>query len=179
MCLSDVAPVKISLIVATARNRVMGRDNRLPWRLPGDMKYFKQITMGKPLVMGRKTWQSIHRPLPGRTNIIVTRQKNWQPDLSEMVDVKVVHSLKQGLALAKKTARAKGRDEVIVMGGAQIYQQALACADRLYITEVAAEVDGNVFFPPLDAAQWQEVSRRQGEAGGDFPYQYAVYQRKP
>ncbi|MCV6604196.1 MAG: dihydrofolate reductase [Porticoccaceae bacterium] len=170
--------MKIALIVAMARNGTIGRNNQLPWHLSGDLRYFKAVTMGKPVIMGRKTWESIGRPLPGRTNIVITRQQGWRPDGQVGDQVKVAHSLDQALQLAEQVATADGVSELMVMGGADIYRQALPAAQRLYITEVDADVEGDAFFPVPDSSQWKEVERTVGDAGGDYPYDFVVFDRR-
>jgi len=145
--------VIISLIVAMAENRVIGRDGKLPWRIPGDLKHFKQTTMGKPVVMGRKTWESLGCPLPGRANVIVTR------DLAYGVEgAYVAHDIDAALALAE--GLAAGGDEVMVIGGADIYAQTINRADRLYLTEIHMETEGDALFPELDEGGWTVSSRR-------------------
>lgn len=160
--------MKLALIWAMARNRTIGRNNALPWYLPEDLKYFKRVTLGKPVIMGRKTWESIGRPLPGRTNIVITRDAAFQAD-----GVRVVHSLEQALALAEKICLLDGGDEAIVMGGAEIYALALPHADRLYLTQVHADVEGDAHFPPLDLTQWHELGREDFAAQGPNPYDYS------
>ena len=128
--------MQLSLIVAAARNGVIGRNNALPWHLPEDLKYFKQVTMGKPILMGRKTFESIGRALPGRSNLVITRNGEWQAE-----GVQVVRSLEAALSLAEDIALIDGVDELMVIGGAQIYAEALPRAERIYLTEVDADVD--------------------------------------
>ncbi|UTW44768.1 dihydrofolate reductase [bacterium SCSIO 12696] len=169
--------MNICLIVAMARNGTIGRNNQLPWHLSGDLRYFKAVTMGKPVIMGRKTWESIGRPLPGRTNIVVTRQAGWCPEGENMAAVKVANSLDAALELAQQVAAADGVSELMVMGGGEIYRQALPLADRLYITEVDADVEGDAHFPALDTNAWQEVERTSGEPGGDYHYHFVVKDR--
>jgi len=140
--------MKISLIAAMAENHVIGRNNQLPWRLPADLKRFKALTMGKPIVMGRKTWESLGRPLPGRTNIVITRDIGYQAE-----GCVVVHSIDQALEVAA------GSDEVMVIGGEKLYQQVLDRADRLYLTLVKSDVEGDTWFPEFDLTQWREVQR--------------------
>lgn len=159
---------KLSLIVAMARNRSIGRDNRLPWRLSHDLQYFKQITWGKPIIMGRKTFDSIGRALPGRTNIVVTRQPQWRAE-----GTTVAASLDHAIELARAVARADRRDEVMLIGGASLYQAALARADRLYLTQIQADIAGDAFFPPIEMENWHEVKREDYSASGDNPYDYA------
>jgi dihydrofolate reductase len=167
--------LQIALIAAVANNGVVGRDNQLPWHLPGDLPYFRRITMGKPVVMGRKTWDSIGRPLPGRTNIVISRQ----PDL-ELEGARVVDTVEAALALAEAVAEIDGVTELMVIGGAQIYALALPLAQRLYLTEVHAEVTGDARFPDWERSQWLEISRDRHSARDSNPYDYSfvVYERR-
>lgn len=158
----------ISLIWAQAQNRVIGRNNKLPWHLSEDLKYFKRVTMGRPVIMGRKTFESIGRPLPGRTNIIITRNKSYHSD-----NVKVVHTLEEAISLCESINIIDDCDEAMVIGGAEIYKQAFAFADRLYLTEVHADVDGDAYFPEFDREQWSEVGREDYAAAGPNPYDYS------
>lgn len=161
--------MKLALIWAMSRNRVIGRNNALPWHLPEDLKYFRRVTMGKPVIMGRKTWESIGRPLPGRSNIVISRHA----DYAVPEGVRVVSSLQAAMALAEKICLIEGTDEAIVMGGAEIYAQALPLADRLYLTQVHADVHGDAWFPEIDLQQWQELGREDFEADGPNPYDYS------
>ncbi len=149
----------IALIWAMADNRVIGRDNSLPWRLPKDMRHFMETTMGKPVIMGRKTLESMKSPLPGRTNIVLTRDTRYSRD-----GVRVVHTFDEAIELAEQQALIDGRDEVMVIGGADIYALALPRATRLYLTHVHANVDGDVFFPLFDLDEWEEVESERFEA---------------
>lgn len=149
----------VSLVVAVARNGVIGRDNDLPWRLPDDLKRFKAITLGKPVVMGRKTFESIGRPLPGRENRVVSRQ----PGLG-VEGCRVFAKLQDALAGPE--------EEVMVIGGAQIYAEALPLAQRLFLTEVDAEVEGDARFPDLDPAAWREVGREEHAADERHAYAF-------
>ncbi|MCK5875623.1 MAG: dihydrofolate reductase [Alcanivoracaceae bacterium] len=160
--------MKLSLIVAKATNGCIGRDNKLPWYLPGDLKYFKQATFGKPIIMGRKTWESLKGPLPGRANIVISRQRGYVAE-----GARVVASLDEAIRLAESIAVIDGVDEVVVIGGAQIYAEALPRADVLYITEVHADVEGDAFFPEYDASVWQEAGRQDFSAEGPNPYDYS------
>jgi dihydrofolate reductase len=160
--------MKLALIWAMSRNRVIGRNNALPWHLSEDLRYFKRVTMGKPIIMGRKTWESIGRPLPGRTNIVITRDQNFQAG-----GARVVHSLDDALRLAEHVGVIEGADEVIVIGGAEIYALALPKAERLYLTQVHAEVVGDAWFPEFDLSQWQELAREDFKAEGPNPYPYS------
>lgn len=163
--------------VAIAENGVIGRDNGLPWRLSTDMKRFKAMTMGKPVVMGRKTWESFpKRPLPGRLNIVMTRDSAYRAEGAE-----VVRSLDDALALARVRGRCMdGADEICVIGGGEVYEQALPTADRLYVTHVLAAVDGDARFPPIDPAIWKTVSSEDVPAGekDSHPTRRVVYERR-
>ncbi len=143
---------KIVLVVAVARNGVIGRDGDLPWRLPSDLKRFKQLTLGKPVLMGRKTWESIGRPLPGRPNIVITRDAAFSAPGAE-----VVSSLEEGLAAARREAGRLGVDEVCVIGGGQIYAQAFDRADILHVTHVEADVEGDARFPDIDPVVFEKA----------------------
>ena len=160
--------MKISLIAAMAENHVIGRNNQLPWRLPADLKRFKALTMGKPIVMGRKTWESLGRPLPGRTNIVITRDIGYQAE-----GCVVVHSIDQALEVAA------GSDEVMVIGGAKLYQQMLDRADRLYLTLVKSDVEGDTWFPEFDLTQWHEVQREahSRDDKNEFDYEFVLLER--
>ena len=158
----------LALIVAQSQNRVIGRNNALPWHLPEDLKYFKTVTLGKVIIMGRKTYESIGRPLPGRTNILISR------DLSYKVEgVTVVHSLEQAIEQAKAVSTVNAVDEALVIGGAELYAQALPLAQRLYLTQVHHQVGGDAYFPELDSSQWQQVSRQDFAATESNPYSYS------
>lgn len=165
---------KIVLVVAIAENGAIGIDGGLPWKLSSDMAFFKQHTMGKPIIMGRKTFQSIGRPLPGRTNIVVSRQAGYQPD-----GVIVVNSLEAALDHGRTIALADKVDEVAVIGGAQIYAQAMEVADRLYVTHVRAAPAGDTFFGMICSANWTEVSRQSFDAGpkDDVGFDIVTYAR--
>jgi dihydrofolate reductase len=173
--------MKLSLIVAAAENNCIGINNNLPWYLPEDLKYFKQVTMGKPIIMGRKTWESIGRPLPGRTNIVITRNENYP----EPEGVRVVRTLDAAMELAEAVAEIDGAEELMVIGGAGIYELCLPKADRLYFTRVHAEVEGDAFFPEVDWNQWkllgEEHHKAEGGHGEDanrYDYTFCVYDRK-
>lgn len=147
----------LSIIVAFAENGVIGKGNALPWRLPEDMRHFKRVTMGKPIVMGRLTFESIGKPLPGRTNIVISRNASFQAE-----GVELAMNVDEALALAQRKAGTGG--EVVVIGGAQIYAATLPFADVLYATEVHASVEGDAVLPPIDWKQWREVSRERHAA---------------
>lgn len=158
----------IALIVAMAENGVIGRHNQLPWHLPEDLAYFKRTTLGKPIIMGRKTYESIGRPLPGRANLVVTRQPHWQAE-----GVTVCNSLAQALEQARAEATRSGAPELMVIGGGELYRQALPLAQRLYLTRVHAPVEGDAWFPELDDNQWRKESEQRHVASGSNPYDYS------
>jgi dihydrofolate reductase len=152
----------LSMIVATANNRVIGKDNQMPWHLPADLQYFKAMTLNKPIIMGRKTFESIGRPLPGRRNIVITRDKGYQA-----AGIELASSVEEALALAD------GVEEVMVIGGGKIYQHCLPEAQRLYITHIDLEVDGDTYFPDYQGAgQWQLVKEESHAADQKNPYNY-------
>ncbi|WP_017430857.1 dihydrofolate reductase [Vreelandella jeotgali] len=164
----------IAMIAAMSQNRVIGVDGDLPWHLPDDLRFFKRMTRGKPVIMGRRTFDSIGRALPERLNIVVTRDAELAPP-----DVVVCHSLERALALADDRAVEDGAEEIMVMGGGEIYAQAMPCARRLYITEVATRVQGDAVFPEIDSAQWDETGREAGtRAQGQPAYEFVIYQRR-
>lgn len=166
--------MRICLIVARARNRVIGRAGGLPWRLPADLKHFKATTMGKPVVMGRRTWQSIGRPLPGREIVVVSRDPSFRAE-----GARLAPDLDAALALAGEIAAGRGADEIFVAGGAEIYHRALSRADRIYLTEVHAAVEGDSLFPALDAADWRESTREHLAAAeaGDYDIDFVTLDR--
>lgn len=149
--------MRVSLIVGMAENGVIGRDNALPWHIPADLQYFKRATLGKPVIMGRKTFESIGRPLPGRTNIVLTRQPGFAAE-----GVRVAATLADALQQASQQAEADGVDELMVIGGAAVYAEALPLADRLYITRVHQCPEGDARFPEPDQACWVRVSAEPG-----------------
>jgi dihydrofolate reductase len=169
------AAIPVAFVVAIAENGVIGRDNGLPWRLSSDLKRFKALTMGKPVVMGRRTWESIGRPLPGRDNIVISRDAAYRADGAE-----VAASLEGALALARTAARHSGADEIVVIGGGEIYRMAMPLADRLYVTHIEAAPTGDTLFPPIDAEEWRAVSREDHPAGekDSHPWSFVVYERK-
>ena len=163
----------ISLIVAVAENGVIGKNNQLPWHLPTDMKYFRDTTMGHCVIMGRKNYDSIplkYRPLDGRTNIVVTRQKDFKAEACV-----VVNSVEGGLSEAKK----KNEPEVFIIGGADIFKQTIAIADKIYYTKIFHSFDGDVFFPEIDESKWKLVSKQdmQPDAKNKFPFSFCVYEK--
>ena len=166
---------KLVIVVAMAENRVIGQDGGLPWHLPEDLKRFKAVTMGKPLVMGRKTWESLPRkPLPGRPNLIVTRQPGFQAD-----GALVFADLDKALSEANRLADELGVDEVCLIGGAQLYADLLPKVDRIYLTEVDLEPEGDAGFPDLSPEEWREVSAESVEAaeGDDAGFTLRVLDR--
>ena len=142
--------MRISLIVAAAQNGVIGSDNQLIWRLPDDLKQFKRLTTGHPIIMGRKTFDSIGKPLPNRTSIVITRSEEWF-----LEGVLVVNSVEEAVEAAKKT----GTEEAFVIGGAEIYRLTLPIADKIYLTEIQADFEGDAYFTIPDSEKWQEESR--------------------
>ncbi len=158
---------QLSIIVAVANAQVIGINNTLPWHLPEDLKRFKALTMGHHIVMGRKTYESLGRLLPGRTTVIVTRNKDYAVE-----GAIVVHSVEAALAACASD------DEVFLIGGAELYQQGIAHADKLYITEVHADFEGDAFLPSFDLSQWDEVAREQHEAANGLRFSYVTYLRQ-
>ncbi|WP_205342038.1 type 3 dihydrofolate reductase [Denitrificimonas caeni] len=169
--MQDSLPV--SLIVAATRNQVIGRDNQMPWHLPADLRYFKQQTLGKPIIMGRKTWESLGRPLPGRLNIVISRQADV-----ELTGADVFADLEAAIQRGQEWAAEQGVDEVMVIGGGQLYQQALKLAQRVYLTRIDLELEGDTFFPVLDAQQWRQTDAQAHPAQDQQPgYTFEVWQR--
>ena len=166
--MSTTPACTVALIVARARNGAIGRDNQLPWRLPEDLKYFKRVTMNQPVVMGRNTWESLGKPLPGRDNIVITRQPGYCA-----AGATVVHDLHSALALADSLAGARGEEEIMIIGGAQTYAEALPLVTRAYVTDVHADIDGDTVFPALAAGKWREVARQDFSACEKNPYTYS------
>lgn len=159
---------KITLIAARARNGVIGSKNQIPWKIPGELAYFKRMTMGHPIVMGRKTWESIGRALPGRRNIVVTRNGSYVAPGAEVVS-----------GLDEALTRAGDAAEVFIIGGAQLYDAALPRADRILLTEIDADFYGDTLFPPVDLSHWCEVRRERHPPSGDraFEFSFVVYER--
>ncbi|MGA2567843.1 MAG: dihydrofolate reductase [Pseudolabrys sp.] len=161
--------MKIVLVAAIGENNVIGRDGQLPWRLKSDLKHFRELTIGKPVVMGRKTFESIGKPLAGRTNIVLTR------DLSVKVPGgALATSLDAALGYARDDARKRGVDEIMVIGGSDVFADTLPLAHRLEITHVHAAPEGDAYFPAIDPAVWREVVRREYPAGPDDSASFAV-----
>ena len=151
----------ISLIVAMANHRVIGRDNEMPWHMPADLRHFKAVTLGKPVVMGRRTFESIGRPLPGRRNLVISRNPEWQA-----AGVEVAPALDAALALLADY------DEVMIIGGGQLYAEALSRADRLYLTHIDLDVEGDTFFPDYTGYKWQQIELSCHSADEKNPYAY-------
>lgn len=164
----------LSLIAALAENRVIGIDNSMPWHLPGDFKYFKATTLGKPIIMGRKTWESLGRPLPGRLNIVVSRQPGLLLEGAEVFD-----SLEAALVRAEQWALEQGVGELMLIGGAQLYGQALerGLVDRMYLTRVELSPEGDAWFPEFDKGAWELVSN-QAQASGGPAYHFEVWDKR-
>ncbi len=164
--------MRISLIVAMGENGVIGLDGGMPWHISADLKHFKAVTMGKPIIMGRKTFESIGRALPGRTNIVITRQPDYAAE-----GALVAGSMDAALDAAREAD--KETDEAMIIGGAEIYRAALPGTERIYLTEVAGEPEGKVFFPRFERSAWQETEREDFPESGDTPaYSFVVLERK-
>ncbi len=161
--------MRLSIVVAMDSNRLIGKDNDLPWYLPADLVFFKKLTTGNAILMGRKTFDSIGRPLPNRRNIVITRNTDI-----EITGCEVVNSIEEALLLAQREA------EVMVIGGAKLYQQILPIADRLYITQIEGEFDGDTYFPSYDEKNWQQVSCESHlpDNKNNHPYQFIVFEKK-
>ena len=166
--------MRISLIVALTENRVIGLDGDMPWHLSEDLKYFKRVTMGAPIIMGRKTFESVGRALPGRTNIIITRNIDYSAE-----GIEVALDIESAIKKASSVAGSQGKEEVFVIGGAQIYALALAQAERLYVTEIHQTCPGDAYFPEIQASDWREIKRdARGPETPDCPaYSFVVLDR--
>ena len=160
----------VSAIVATAKNNVIGRNNDIPWYLPADLKYFKKTTLGHHIIMGRKSFLSIGRPLPKRTNIIITRDPFFMAS-----GCAVCHSLEEALEMAKKN----GEEEVFIIGGGQVYAQSIPLLDKLYLTEVDIETEGDVFFPTLKMEEWQEIKNEphSPDEKNEHAFTFKIFER--
>lgn len=167
--------MKLAIIVAAAKNGVIGKNNQLPWHLPQDLKYFKSITLGKPVIMGRKTYESIGRPLSGRVNIVVTRDQSWQAASG----VIVVNGLESAIAAARKAIldSATTISEAMIIGGAEIYRESLQWVDKIYLTEVDLEPEGDAFFSSLDRRIWEVKSSITGDESAPVKHRFLIYQR--
>lgn len=166
-------PLRLSLLVAMAKNRVIGRNNKLPWHLPADLKHFKFLTMGQTIVMGRKTYESIGKPLPGRTNIIITRQTGY-----EVPGAIVVNSIDDALLTCKETRSINA--ENFIIGGEELYRQTLKICQRIYITEIQRDFEGDAYFPAFDPNEWEETQRDKhiSESDVNLEYHFIVFDRK-
>lgn len=158
---------RISIISAMARNRVIGINNTLPWRLPEDLKHFKALTIGHHILMGRKTFDSLGKPLPGRTSVVITRSRDLQ-----LPGCVVVHSVEEAISACSDDS------EIFFIGGAELYTQALDVADRIYLTEIRADFEGDAWFPEFDPGHWQETERRPGRSESGLEYDFVVYDKK-
>ena len=167
---------RIALVVAVAENGVIGWQGGLAWHQSSDLKFFRKVTMNKPLVMGRKTFESIGKPLDGRDNIVITRNTSF-----ESPGILVAANLEEALELAREEARTRGVDEISIIGGAQIYALSLPLADRIYLSEIHASPDGDTFFPEIDKSQWRETSRERHTAGpkDSADFSIVVLERTP
>lgn len=167
--------VRIAMIAGVAENGVIGSDQTIPWRVPSDMAFFKKTTMGKPIVMGRKQFETVGKPLPGRTNIVITRQRGYQPE-----GVLVFHDVEAALAEAGKIAEADGVDEIMIIGGGELYAQLMARADRLYITHIDLSPSGDVRFPAIAPEQWTVVDLPEVAPSprDEATYRVKVYERR-
>ncbi|WP_112797906.1 dihydrofolate reductase [Rhizobium sp. SYY.PMSO] len=164
-----------TIVVAVSRNGIIGREGDMPWRLSSDLKRFKAMTLGKPVIMGRKTFQSIGKPLPGRPNVVITRDAGFSAD-----GIVVAHSLDEAIAAASRLAEESNSDEICILGGGEIYRQAIGLADRLLITHVEADVEGDTAFPRIDPAIWQADSELAVPAGekDTYPTRFVSYFRR-
>ncbi|WP_096085193.1 dihydrofolate reductase [Agaribacterium haliotis] len=167
--------MEMHIVVAMAQNNVIGVNNSLPWKLPADLKHFKALTMGHPMVMGRLTYESIGRPLPGRTTIVVTRDEKWRA----ADGVIVCHSLNEALSCATELAADDGLDKFMIVGGANIYTQLIEKADVLHVTEVELDIEGDAFFPQINKAIWKEFDRQQypASSGSEPSYAFVSYKK--
>lgn len=164
---SRMPPPVVKIVVAYSDNRAIGRDNALPWKLPSDLAHFKRTTLGHPIIMGRHTWESLGRPLPGRRNIVISRQADYTA-----IGATVFGSLPEALAACQ------GESSVCIIGGAQIYAQALQYAHEIVATEVHADVDGDAFFPAPEPQQWEETERQAQAAENGYSFDFVQYRRR-
>jgi dihydrofolate reductase len=159
---------ELVLIAAVARNGVIGRGNRLPWHLPEDLRHFKAVTMGHPILMGRRTWESLGRPLPGRRNLVVSRNRDYRAAGAEVFP-----------DLAAALVACAGEPTVFVIGGGELYAQALPAASRLLLTEVGIDPDGDAYFPAFARGEWNETTREPGRAANGLSFAFVEYRRRP
>ncbi|MDB5615725.1 MAG: diacylglycerol kinase [Devosia sp.] len=167
--------ITIAMIAGVAENGVIGSDQTIPWRVPSDMAFFKRTTMGKPLVMGRKQYETVGKPLPGRTNIVITRQRGYQPE-----GVLVFHSVDEALEKAREIALADGADEIMIIGGGELYAQLMPRAERLYISHIDLSPAGDVRFPMIKPEEWAVVDLPEVEPSpkDEATYRVKVYARR-
>jgi len=158
--------MRISIIAAMAKNRVIGCNNALPWHLPEDLKHFRQLTMGHPILMGRRTFESIGKPLPGRTSIVISRNRDF-----DFPGVKAASSIPEAIALCGDS------EEIFFIGGGDLYRQAIELANRIYLTEIQSEFEGDAHFPEFDAGKWREISREKRASESGMAFDFAVYDR--
>ncbi len=166
----------VAFVVAMAENGVIGRNGQLPWRMPTDLKRFRQLTLGKPVIMGRKTYESIGKPLDGRDNIVITRQKHFAP-----LGVHVVDSVADAVAKGCELATRRGTDEVAIIGGAEVFRAAMPLTQRAYLTLVRGQPEGDIVLDAFDPRNWRETAREpmQQAAGDQFPAEFIVLDRQP
>ncbi|NOZ41445.1 MAG: dihydrofolate reductase [Planctomycetes bacterium] len=172
--------MKLSLLVAVSENNVIGRDGDLPWHLSADLRRFKRVTMGHVMLMGRKTWESIGRPLPGRTSIVISRQADYETGFEEvLVAANVDEALRHARTLRDARLLKQARLEVFVIGGARIYEMMFSCVERLLLTRVHAEVEGDIFFPEVNWDEWRLVEEESCAADekNDFAHTHQVFER--
>jgi dihydrofolate reductase len=167
--------LRIALIWAQARNRVIGRDNDLPWHLPKDLKHFMRTTVGHPVIMGRRTFESMNAPLPRRTNIVVTRNPDYRPE-----GALVAADLDAALELARGECETTGKDTIFIAGGAEIYRRGLEMATHLYVTDIHAEFEGDTFFPEVDWSRWRCVNREDFSVDAEhaWPFSISLWERR-
>ncbi|WP_454849851.1 dihydrofolate reductase [Rhizobium binxianense] len=170
-----MSAIRKTIFAAVSRNGIIGRDGDMPWRLSSDLKRFKAMTLGKPVVMGRKTYDSIGRPLPGRQTVVISRHA-----AIDHPDVRMAHSLAEAIAVAEALARQKGQDEICILGGGQVYAQAIGIADRMCITHVEADIEGDTSFPAIDPSVWQAEEAIAVPAGEKDSHatRFVVYDRR-
>jgi dihydrofolate reductase len=170
-----MSPIRKTIVVAAARNGIIGRDGDMPWRLSTDLKRFKAMTLGKPVIMGRKTYDTLGKPLPGRPHVVISRHA-----AIEHPDVRMAQSLHGAIDIAEELAREKGENEICILGGGQIYAQAIGIADRMCVTHVEAIVEGDTSFPAIDPAVWQAGETIDVPAGekDSYPTRFVVYDRR-
>lgn len=160
--------MKIAIIAAVANNNAIGIDNKIPWHLPEDLRYFKSITMGKPIIMGRRTFDSLGKPLPGRTNIIVTKER-----VNHHKNIMIATGIDEAIKIAEQVAIAQSAEEIMIIGGAHIYKQTLSLADKLYLTRIYKSFDADTFFPDIDTGQWHETFREEHFSKNSAVFKYA------